>query len=117
MRKILIVAANEQERSDLEEILYEVIEQDGELIFAGTKRNGLEMAANEKPQLVFLDAQFADNQEEWKYEGVHIVVMGNQNERGFSNGDFLLKPLKPLQILEKCNLALAKAPAAPIRPM
>lgn len=116
--KVLIVDSNPKECQQLEQILQEVVEDGGELFFADKREDGLAIIANEHPQLVFLDNRLVgDNEDEWVEEGVHVVVMRDRHEPHQKSEDFVLKPLKPHQVLEKCRGVLKKEPAPQIPPM
>ena len=56
MKKILIVEDVEMNR----DILYQLLEEDYELVAAEDGRQGLEMAAQEKPDLILLDVGLGD---------------------------------------------------------
>ncbi len=116
--KILIVDADQKERQVFEEILQVVVEKGGELLFAGTREDGLTLLAKEHPQLVFVDTHLlGENEEAWNQEGVHIVVMRTRHEPHQKSEDFVLKPLKPHQVLEKCAAFVAKETSPPFPPM
>ncbi len=116
--KVLIVDANLQERQELEQILQEVVDEGGMLFFAEKREDGLAIIAKEHPQLVFLDTHLVgENEDEWVEKGVYIVVMRARNEPHQKSEDFVLKPLKTHQVLEKCRIALGKESAPPLPPM
>lgn len=116
--KVLIVDANAKDRNELEQILQEVVDEGGEIFFAEKKEEGITIVKKERPQLVFLDTGLiGENEEEWVWEGVHVVVMRSRNDKQQKSEDFVLKPLKRHQILEKCRATLAKETAPPIPPM
>jgi DNA-binding response OmpR family regulator len=116
--KILIVEAAVQERDQLEQMLQEIVEEGGELFFAGTREDGMAILKKEQPQLVFLDASFlGEGEGVWVHEGVHVILMRRKHELRQIEEDFVLKPLKRHQVLEKCHAVLRKEPAAKIPPM
>lgn len=116
--KILIIDANPHERHELEQILQEVVDEGGEIIFAEKRAEGLALIKKEHPQLVFLDNHLiGENEDEWIEKGVHIVVMREKDEPSQKSEDFILKPLKSHQVLEKCRAALRKEPAPQLPPM
>lgn len=116
--KVLIVDADPKDRQQLEHILQEVVEEGGELFFAGKREEGLAILVKEHPQLVFLDTQLVgENEDEWIEKGVHIVVMCERNEPHQRSEDFVIKPLKSHQVLEKCRAVLGKESVPPIPPM
>ncbi|MCC5831858.1 MAG: hypothetical protein JJU12_02300 [Chlamydiales bacterium] len=116
--KVLIVDSDSGVRQQLEQILQEVVEDGGELFFADKREDGLAIIAKEHPQLVFLDAPFVGKDEdEWMKEGVHLVIMRDRRDTQHKSEDFVLKPLRSHQILEKCRGALKRESAPPIPPM
>lgn len=116
--KVLIVDSDPKEREKLEQILQEVVEEGGELFFADKKEDGLALIAKEHPQLVFLDTRhIGENEDEWVERGVHIVIMRARNEPHQKSEDFVLKPLKAHQVLEKCREVLKAEPSPHIPPM
>lgn len=116
--KILIVHADSEEKIQLEQILQKVVEQGGELFFADRRSEGLKILKKERPQVLFLDAPFVgESGEDWLQEGVHIILMRHKNEPHQQSEDFVLKPLKAHQVLEKCHLVLNKEPVSQMPPM
>lgn len=116
--KILVVDADKEERRELENILAEIVEAGGEIFFADKRGDGLEILKNERPQLVFLDASLVgENEDEWILEGVQIIVMRDKHETDQKSEDFVVKPLKAHQILEKCQQSLSRESASRIPPM
>lgn len=116
--KILIVAANAHESSELENMLRAIVETGGELFFAEKEEDGLAIFKQEKPRLVFLDVRFAQKgPEKWKQADVHVVLMRHKHESDFGMTDYILKPLKPYQVLEKCRAVLDPEPAPMMPPM
>jgi DNA-binding response OmpR family regulator len=116
--KILIVDANAEDREQLEQILQEIVEEGGELFFADKREDGLAILKKERPPLVFLDAPFVgEDKGVWEHEGVHLILMLQKSEARQTKEDFVLKPFKRHQVLEKCHAVLHKEPSAPIPPM
>lgn len=116
--KILIVNGNQKECEQLELILQPIIDEGGELLFAYKTENGLKMLQEESPKLVFLDASAVGEKEDfWVAEGVHIILMRQRSEKCQQSEDFILKPLKAHQVLEKCRLVLDQETAFPLPPM
>ncbi len=115
--KILIVDADRQDREELEQILQEIVEEGGELFFADKREDGIAILKKEQPQLVFLDAHLVGEEDNWIHEGVHIILMRNKHELQQKSEDFVLKPLKRYQVLQRCRAVLHKEPAAQIPPM
>ena len=116
--KILIVDADQKECQELEQILQEVVDAGGELFFAYKREEGIALIAKEHPQLVFLDTHLVgENEDEWIEKGVHIVVMRTKSEPHQKSEDFVVKPLKSHQVLEKCRSVLGIKSAPPLPPM
>ncbi|MCH9626974.1 MAG: hypothetical protein S4CHLAM2_06060 [Chlamydiales bacterium] len=116
--KILIVDADPSARQALEEILQEVVEKGGEFLFASTQEDGLTLLTKEHPQLVFVDTLLlGENEEAWNQEGVHVVVMQIGHQQDQYRADVLLKPLRPHQVLEKCQAFLGKEISPQMPPM
>jgi DNA-binding response OmpR family regulator len=113
--KILVVGANAKEQEELEQILEAVMEEGGELIFAKKEEEGLKLLKKEAPPLVFLDESCNSKKENWEQAGVHVVVLCHKQEE--RKGDYLVKPLKRSQVLEKCRAFLNPEPATRIPPM
>jgi hypothetical protein len=117
MNKILIVSMRLEEREQLEQILQEVIEEGGELLFADRREEALEIVTKEHPQLVFVDNDLAGNKQDWINEGTYVVWMGLAHELPEVGEDRLVKPFVPRQVLDKCHLALNKEPSVEMPPM
>lgn len=116
--KVLVVDANPDERAELEQILQDVVDAGGEIFFAERREDGIAIMKKEHPQLVFLDSSLVgENEDEWVYGGVHIVVMRFKNEPHQKSEDFVLKPLKAHQVLEKSRMILSQEHAPQIPPM
>ncbi len=116
--KILIIDADPKDRQKLEEILQEVVQNGGEILFADKREEGLALLSKEHPKLVFLDTNLVgENENEWVKEGVHIVVMRRSDEKEQRSEDFVLKPLQRRQILEKCQTVLKRERVPPLPPM
>lgn len=110
--KILIVGGSAREKSTLEEILQEIVEEGGELFFTDKREEGMTLLHKENPQLVFLDVSLIGKDvHSWSSEGSHIILMGHPNElQHHPESDYLMKPLKPRQVLEKCRICLGHEP-------
>lgn len=117
MNKVLIVAVQDREAEELEQILQEVVEGGGELFFANTTVEGLTILKREHPQLVFLDADLLEDEEKWLHDGVHIVLMCSKEAVPQASEDILIKPFKPYQVLEKCHGSLGQAASSQVPPM
>lgn len=106
--KILIVGGSAREQSTLEEILQEIVEEGGELLFTDNKEEGMTLLYKENPQLVFLDLSLLGKDvHSWSNEGSHIILMGHPNElQHHPESDYLMKPFKSRHVLEKCRTCL-----------
>lgn len=101
--KILIVDESQTQQDQLEEILRPVIQRGGELFFAKEKKRALEIMKKELPQLVFVEASFVQEKpKEWEMKGVHVVVICQRHEE-VKGKDFIVRPFRAHQVLEKCH--------------
>lgn len=115
--KILIVDANNEDREQLENILQEIVDAGGELFFADNREVGLAILKKEQPQLVFLDAFLAGDENSWIHENVQVILMCSKHALHQTSEDFVVKPLKRHPVLEKCRAFLSTGPVSPIPPM
>ncbi|NGX61160.1 MAG: hypothetical protein K940chlam9_00641 [Chlamydiae bacterium] len=116
--KILVVDADLETCETLEQILEEFVQEGGEIFFAHDQESGLSILHKEKPRLVFLDTHLVDEYEgQWLEDGVHIVLMRQKHEPTQKSEDFIYKPLKRSQVLEKCQEVLSRETFAKIPPM
>ncbi len=99
MRNKILLAGSEKERVLFDAIFQDFLEAGGELFFAEKKEMALSILQQEHPQLVFVDALFFDEEKEWQRPGSHIVIL---SEHPIPNTNYLLKPLKRPEVMEKC---------------
>lgn len=114
MNKILIISKRLDDRDQLENILQEIVDVGGELLFAATRKEGLEIFKKEHPQLVFIDYDLVETSSEW--EGSMVVWMGLAHELP-EVGNILVKPFIPRQVLDKCQVVLGEESVGQIPPM
>lgn len=116
--KVLIVESNPKECADIEVILQQMVAAGGELFIAHKVEDGLTILKKEKPQIVFLDASFvSDDPKKWIHKDVTIILMRYKQDPDYGFKDFIFKPLRERQILEKCREILDPEPASLQPPM
>jgi DNA-binding response OmpR family regulator len=115
--KILIVCDNIEEREQMEQILQSIVEEGGELFFAGKQEEGITILNKERPHILFLDSPLLDDKKRWEHEGTHLIIMRMQGEAPQKGEGYVMKPFKVHEVLEKCRLCLHHDPALYIPPM
>lgn len=116
--KVLIIGTNKKESEELETILHEIVEEGGELFFTDSVEDGWTILKKERPQIILLDELLvSDDPKIWEQEGGHLIIMQKKHERISHDEDFVYKPFRSHQVLEKCRASLGKEPVAQLPPM
>lgn len=116
--KILIALISQEEKQQFEEALSDYLDRGGELLFASTKDDGLQILKKEKPVLVFLDNQLVGpNEDEWVQKGTQVILVRDVHDAEQQGEDFIDRPLKQEQILEKCKKTLDSLRFSRVPPM
>ena len=116
-QKILVASNHEEDREALEEILGSFLQKGGELIFAKKRAEALMLMKQEIPQILFLDNSFVGDCNDWVQEKTHVILMRNIEDNSMHGEDFVDRPLKPDQVLEKCRATLESLTALRLPPM
>lgn len=113
--KVLIVTGDPE---TFEQMLQEVADQGGELIFAKSREEGLAALHQEKPQLIFLESALIGKEEDvWVSSGAHIVVVRPEGQVCQRSEDCVVRPLSQDLLLQKCREALGTEVSPPMPPM
>lgn len=97
-KKILIVSADPEEKMHLDKALSSVVEEGGELFFAGVKQEALDLIEREHPQLLFLEESFLEEESFWKKKCPHVFFLCKKRAETENKKDCLFKPFKERQI-------------------
>jgi hypothetical protein len=113
--KILVVETDKAARDELETILQEIAQEGGELFFCDQKEEALAIIKKEHPPVVLLEHTLFDKS--WSQEGVCIIVTVPRGVNLPDGQEYLIKPFRSHQVLEKCRAYLTLEVVPPIPPM
>lgn len=112
--KVLVVTSNPLEYAQFEMALQDVVNEGGELFLTQNKQEGQLILKKERPQILFLEAQFMDAN--WELNETHLVLLWKEGEQK-SGRNYLMRPLKEKEIQAVCHTVLKKEFVPPERPM
>ncbi len=117
MNKLLILVPEEKERLHLAQMLDTFIEEGGEIFFADTPTQALEIIEREKPKLLFIEENVIDNDHPlWKRENLCIALIARMKREKYPAKTVLFKPLQQTKVVEVCEKVFGKGTPHPSLP-
>lgn len=117
-QKILVAMQSESERSELEEVLSAYLSKGAEFLFAKDRSSALALLKTKKPAIVFLGSEFLEPEvDDWVQEGTHVILVRSVHEKEQHGEDFIDRPLRKDQVLEKCRETLESLQLSRTPPM
>ena len=118
--RILVVESDSAAREQLDNILQEIVEEGGELIFTQKREDALEILKKQRPVVLLLDSRLRGNHAAWNLEDVHVIILLERGDTATAGEDHLFKPFRANQVIEKCREHLSQdlcPPSLPCKPI